>query len=52
MKFLLSIILLVLVSFTLRAHAVERKPGQKPSSTAYYVTLGKLIHFSVFSLPA
>lgn len=52
MRFLPLIILQVLVLFTLRAHAVERKPSQKPSSTTYYVTLGKLIHFSVFSLSA
>lgn len=52
MRFLPLIILQVLVLFILRAHAVERKPSQKPSSTTYYVTLGKLIHFSVFSLPA
>lgn len=52
MRFLPLIILQVLVLFILRAHAVERKPSQKPSSTTYYVTLGKLIHFSVFSLSA
>lgn len=52
MRILPLIILQVLVLFILRTHAVERKPSQKPSSTTYCVTLGKLIHFSVFSLSA
>lgn len=52
MRFLPLIILQVLVLFILRAHAVERKPSQKPSSITHYVMLGKLIHFSVFSLSA
>lgn len=43
---LLSIILQVLASFILKAHALKKKPGQKPSSTTYYVILGKFIHFS------